>query len=56
MSVRVTITPHQRERLQDFFGEKGAIVVLSHLDDLDKAFGTAAIVIRRLMLENEQHA
>ncbi len=49
MAVRMTITPNQRERLTEFFGEKGAQIVISHIDELDQTFGSASVVIRKIM-------
>jgi ferritin len=53
MAMKMMITPKQREKLVEFFGQKGAEVVISHLDDLDQTFGSASIVIRKIMEENQ---
>jgi ferritin len=53
MAMKAVITPGQREKLVEFFGEKGAKIVISHIDDLDETFGSASIVIRRIMEENK---
>jgi hypothetical protein len=49
MTTAITIIPEQRARLVEFFGEKGAAVVLSHIDNLEETFGSASIVIRGVM-------
>jgi ferritin len=51
MAMKLMITPQQRERLVNFFGEKGAQVVISHIDELDQTFGSASAVIRKVMEE-----
>ena len=56
MAMKVMITPQQRERLVEFFGEKGAEVVISHIDDLDQTFGSASTVIRKVMEGSKQHS
>ena len=43
------LTQDARERLVEFFGLKGAEVVISHLEDLEQAFGSSASVIRTIM-------
>lgn len=53
MAMKMMITPKQREKLVEFFGQKGAQVVISHIDDLDQTFGSASIVIRKIMEENK---
>ncbi len=55
MTMKVTITPQQREKLVGFFGEKGAEIVISHIDELDQTFGSASIVIRKLMGDDKAH-
>ncbi|MDH2900893.1 MAG: hypothetical protein PXY39_07955 [archaeon] len=54
MAMKMMITPKQREKLVEFFGQKGAEVVISHIDDLDQTFGSAAIVIRKIIEENTE--
>ncbi len=49
IAVSVLITSEQRERLIRFFGERGAKVVVSHIEDLDQTFGSASTVIRSVM-------
>lgn len=46
------VTPKQKERLVEFFGKEGAEVVISHIDDLEGAFGSASVIIRRIMEDN----
>ena len=53
MAMKMMITPKQREKLVEFFGQKGAEVVIFHIDDLDQTFGSASIVIRKIMEENK---
>jgi hypothetical protein len=50
-SMKVTISPKQREKLIEFFGKKGAEVVISHIDELEETFGSASLVIRKIMEE-----
>lgn len=45
----VVISPKQRENLINFFGEKGADIVIQHINELDKVFGSASAVIRSIM-------
>lgn len=47
--AKVVITPKQRRKLEQVFGEKGALIVIAHIDELDETFGTAAVVIRGLI-------
>jgi ferritin len=54
MAMKAMITPRQREKLIEFFGEKGAQVVISHIDELDQTFGTASAVIRKIMEDNNK--
>jgi regulator of protease activity HflC (stomatin/prohibitin superfamily) len=51
--AKVVITPKQRRRLEEVFGEKGAAIVILHIDELDETFGSAAIVIRGLLAEEQ---
>ena len=53
ITMKAVITPRQREKLVEFFGEKGAGVVISHIDDLEQTFGSASLVIRKIMDENK---
>jgi ferritin len=53
MAMKVAITSRQREKLIEFFGEKGANIVISHIDDLEETFGSASVVIRRVMEESK---
>jgi hypothetical protein len=53
MAMKMMITPKQREKLVEFFGQKGAEVVISHLDDLDQTFGSASVVIRKIIEETK---
>jgi hypothetical protein len=55
MTMKVVITPYQRDKLVEFFGEKGAEVVISHIDELDQTFGSASLVIRKIMEENKEN-
>jgi hypothetical protein len=47
--TKVVITPRQRRKLEQVFGEKGASIVIAHIDELDETFGSAAVVIRGLI-------
>jgi ferritin len=35
----------QMRRLVDFFGETGAKIIIEHIDDLEKTFGSASQII-----------
>ena len=37
------------KRLEEVFGETGAQVILSHIDDLEETFGSAAKTIRMIL-------
>jgi hypothetical protein len=39
----------EKERLAKFFGKSDAQVIEKHLDDLERYFGSAAVVIRMVM-------
>ena len=47
--AKIIITPKQRRKLEEVFGEKGTSIVIAHIDELDETFGSAAVVIRRLI-------
>jgi hypothetical protein len=51
--AKVVITPKQRRRLEEVFGEKGAAIVILHINELDETFGSAAVVIRGLLAEEQ---
>ena len=51
--TKVVITPKQRRKLEEVFGEKGTAIVILHIDELDKTFGSAAVVIRGLIEKEE---
>lgn len=53
-AARLVITPRQREKLVEFFGKKGAAIVVSHIDDLDQTFGSASVIIRKIMKSSEE--
>jgi hypothetical protein len=38
-----------KSRLTQFFGSRGAALILRHFDKLEETFGTAAVVIRNVM-------
>jgi hypothetical protein len=52
---KVVITPKQRRRLEQVFGEKGTAIVIAHIDELDATFGSAAVVIRGLIEKEEEN-
>lgn len=45
----VLLSALQKRRLEAFFGPQGAIVVESHLDDLEKTFGSSAVIIQSVI-------
>lgn len=56
MAMKMFITPQQREKLVEFFGKSGAEIVISHIDELDQTFGSASVVIRKIMEESNAHS
>jgi hypothetical protein len=53
--LKVMVTPQERARLVEFFGEEGAEVIMSHIDELEETFGSASIIIRRVMNEGSRN-
>jgi len=53
MSRKPSVTPNQRKKLEAVFGEEGTRIIVSHLDDFEETFGSAAVVIRKIMEEPE---
>ena len=49
IALKVMVTPLERTRLVKFFGEEGAEVIISHIDELEETFGSASVIIRRVM-------
>ncbi len=52
--TKVVITPKQRRKLEEVFGEKGTAIVIAHIDELEETFGSAAVVIRGLIDKEEE--
>ena len=53
MAKKTSITPNQRKKLEAVFGEEGTRIIVSHLDDFEETFGSAAVVIRKIMEESQ---
>jgi hypothetical protein len=43
------LTTLEKRRLEAFFGPQGAIIVESHLDELEKTFGSSAVIIKSVI-------
>lgn len=43
------LTTLQKRRLEAFFGPQGATIVESHLGDLEKTFGSSAVIIQSVI-------
>jgi hypothetical protein len=50
----VSVTPKQRSNLVEFFGEKGADIVLAHMDNLEGTFDSASTIILRIIQGKEE--